>query len=88
MIAKKTLKKGTEKIKNISKTQKVRFNTVTLNYKGIEDTDQLLVHLQKFQRIKRLSATWDETLSFLNGGFDSALSVVLSGTDVEENEDK
>src|SRR6185369_13731167 len=46
------------------------------NLNDIGDKDALKLSLLKLQRIKRLSATWDETAALLGNGLHSALDVV------------
>jgi hypothetical protein len=49
------------------------------NFSGVENKDQLVKSLLKLQRIKRLSASWDEAGTMLNTGFESALDLVGAG---------
>lgn len=49
------------------------------NFSAVENKDQLIKSLLKLQRVKRLSASWDEAGAMLNAGLESALDVVGAG---------
>ncbi len=49
------------------------------NLSGIDHKDELVQSLLKLQRVRKLSATWDEAGALLNQGLDSALQVVALG---------
>jgi hypothetical protein len=49
------------------------------NFNGVENKKRLSQSLLKLQRVKKLSATWDEAGALLNNGLDSALQVVEIG---------
>jgi len=56
-------------------------NTRLRNVDGIADRTQLHSALLKLQRVKKLTATWDESVHLINNGIDSAQAVLNLGPD-------